>query len=36
MAKMPIRNKSNDNPYKLGFDEDKNTYTVEFIDNQKV
>lgn len=36
MAKMPIRNKSNDNPYTLGFDEDKNTYTVEFIDNQKV
>lgn len=36
MAKMPIRNKSNDNPYTLGFDEDKNIYTVEFIDNQKV
>ena len=36
MAKMPIRNKSNDNPYTLGFDENKNTYTVEFIDNKKI
>ena len=36
MAKMPIRNKSNDNPYTLGFDEDKNVYTVEFMDNMKV
>jgi len=33
---MPIRNKSNDNPYTLGFDEEKNVYTVEFIDNMKV
>ena len=23
MAKMPIRNKSKDNPYTLGFDEEK-------------
>lgn len=36
MAKMPIRNKSKDNPYKLGFDDDKKTYSVEFIDNKKV
>ncbi len=36
MAKMPIRNKSKDNPYTLDFDEEKNTYTVEFIDNKKV
>lgn len=36
MADMPIRNKSKDNPYTLGFDEDKNVYTVEFMDNMKV
>ncbi len=36
MAKMPIRNKSKDNPYILGFDDDKKTYTVEFVDNKKV
>ena len=36
MAKMPIRNKSKDNPYTLGFDEEKQTYTVEFVDNKKV
>lgn len=36
MAKMPKRNKSKDNPYILGFDEDKKTYTVEFVDNKKV
>ena len=35
MAKMPIRNKSKDNPYTLGFDEEKNVYTVEFMDNRK-
>lgn len=35
MAKMPIRNKSKDNPYTLGFDEEKQTYTVEFVDNKK-
>ena len=34
MAKMPIRNKSKDNPYTLGFDEEKNIYTVEFKDNK--
>ena len=36
MSDMPIRNKSKDNPYTLGFDEDKNVYTVEFMDNMKV
>ncbi|MBR1936331.1 MAG: sigma-70 family RNA polymerase sigma factor [Bacilli bacterium] len=36
MAKMPIRNKSKDNPYTLGYDEDKQVYTVEFVDNMKV
>ncbi len=36
MAKLPVRNKSNDNPYTLGFDKDKDTYTVEFVDNRKV
>lgn len=36
MAKMPKRNKSKDNPYTLDFDEENNTYTVEFIDNKKV
>lgn len=36
MAKLPIRNKSKDNPYILGYDEDKKTYTVEFVDNKKV
>ena len=30
MVKMPIRNKSKDNPYTLGYDEDKNIYIVEF------
>lgn len=36
MAKMPKRNKSKDNSYVLGFDEEKKTYTVEFVDNKKV
>lgn len=36
MAKMPIRNKSKDNPYTLGFDEINKTYIVEFVDNKKV
>lgn len=36
MAKMPKRNKSKDNPYTLDFDEEKNIYTVEFVDNKKV
>lgn len=36
MATMPKRNKSKDNPYTLGFDEDRNIYTVEFVDNKKV
>lgn len=36
MATMPKRNKSKDNPYTLGFDEDKNIYTVEFVDNKKI
>ena len=36
MVNIPVRNKSKDNPYKLGFDEIKNVYTVEFYDNKKV
>lgn len=32
MAKMPIRNKSKDNPYTLDYDEEKNAYIVEFKD----
>ena len=36
MAKMPIRNKSKDNPYTLGFDEEKKIYTVEFKDNKNI
>ena len=36
MAKMPIRNKSKDNPYTLGFDEEKNIYTFEFKDNKNI
>ena len=36
MAKMPIRNKSKDYPYTLGFDEEKNIYTVEFKDNKNI
>lgn len=36
MAKMPKRNKSLDNPYTLGFDDKKQVYTVEFIDNKKI
>ena len=36
MAELPKRNKSKDNPYTLGFDEVKQTYTVEFVDNKKV
>lgn len=30
------RNKSKDNPYTLGFDENKKVYTVEFKDNRKI
>lgn len=33
---LPKRNKSNDNPYTLGFNDEKQTYTVEFVDNMKV
>ncbi len=36
MAKLPIRNKSKDNPYTLGYDEDKKVYTVEFKDGKRV
>ena len=36
MAELPKRNKSKDNPYTLGYDEEKQTYTVEFVDNKKV
>ncbi len=32
MVDMPIRNKSRDNPYTLGYDEVKKIYTVEFDD----
>lgn len=31
---MPIRNKSKDNPYTLGFYEEKNIYTFEFKDKK--
>lgn len=34
--KLPIRNKSKDNPYTLDYDESKGTYVVEFVDNIKV
>lgn len=37
MNKIPSnRNKSKDNPYTLGFNEEKNVYTVEFEDNKKL
>lgn len=36
MVKIPVRNKSKDNPYTLGYDEEKNVYTVEFSDNKNV
>ena len=36
MAELPKRNKSKDNPYTLGYDEEKQTYIVEFMDNQKI
>ena len=36
MVKIPVRNRSKDNPYFLGFDDDKEKYIVEFIDNKKV
>ena len=36
MAKLPKRNKSKDNPYTLGYDDDNQTYTVEFVDNRKI
>ena len=36
MAKMPVRNKSKDNPYTLKFDESKNVYIVEFLDSKKI
>ncbi len=36
MVKIPVRNKSKDNPYVLGYDEKKKTYTVKFIDNKKI
>lgn len=35
MVKIPVRNKSKDNPYTLGYDENNETYTVEFVDNKK-
>lgn len=36
MARMPKRRKDKYNPYTLGYDESKETYTVEFVDNLKV
>lgn len=36
MVKIPVRNKSKDNPYTLGYDNEKNVYTVEFSDNKNV
>ena len=36
MAKVPKRNKSDDNPYTLDFNEKNKVYTVEFVDNQRV
>lgn len=36
MANMPKRNRSKDNPYILGYDENKKIYTVKFVDNKKV
>ena len=35
VARLPIRNKSKDNPYTLGYDEEKFAYTVEFVDDRK-
>ena len=36
LVKIPVRNRSKDNPYFLGFDDNKEKYIVEFIDNKKV
>lgn len=36
MVKIPLRNKSKDNPYILGFDENKEKYTVEFFDDKQI
>lgn len=36
MAESPKRNKSKDNPYTIGFDENTQTYTVEFSDNKRI
>jgi len=36
MVKIPVRNKSKDNPYTLGYDEEKKVYTVEFSDNNNI
>ena len=36
MVKIPVRNKSKDNPYTLGYDKEKNVYTVEFSDNKNI
>lgn len=36
MAELPKRNKSKDNPYTLGYDEEKQVYTVEFTDNLRI
>ena len=36
MVKIPKRNKSKDNPYKLIYNEETEKYIVEFADNKKV
>ncbi len=36
MAEMPKRNRSKDNPYHLSYDEERNTYIVEFTDNKNI
>ncbi len=36
MVRMPKRNKSKDNPYKLIYNEETEEYIVEFADNKKV
>ena len=36
MKQGKIKNRNRNNPYKLGFDESRNTYTVEFKDSRKI
>lgn len=35
MVKVPVRNKCKDNPYTLGYDEEKKVYIVKFKDSKK-